>query len=155
MPLEHYTDDDVALFVRGDRRCIIKAHGTVENPVNIIFTRKDYAVARYAYASFYTILDALALTHTFLFVGCGLADPDVQLLLERYAHVFPGGRTHYMVSPRGGVHADVLTAVRRNMNLKILTYKPDDHHDELRNSIADLVDRVEGRRDQLIDRRDW
>jgi len=26
-------------------------------------------------------MDALVLTHTFLFLGCGIADPDVQMML--------------------------------------------------------------------------
>jgi hypothetical protein len=153
--LKEYSQEDVAHVVRGDRRCILKAHGTVDTPGQMIFTRQDYAAARYKYARFYVLLDALAITHTFMFVGCGLSDPDVQLMLERYTQVFPGTRPHYMVAPRGSLHRDVQESVQRNLNLKLLLYKPDNNHQELRDSLAALVGLVDEERNNLSATRDW
>lgn len=77
-----YYESDVAKFLRTDDYLIIRVHGYVDDSAKIIFTHKQYSEARCRYASFYRILDALMLTHTFVFLGCGISDPDIQLLLE-------------------------------------------------------------------------
>ena len=46
----------------------------------MVFTRNEYADARNKYRDFYSIIEALAITHTFLFLGCGLNDPDTRLM---------------------------------------------------------------------------
>lgn len=153
--VKEYSTADVALVVRGDRRCVLKAHGTVDSPAEMIFTREEYVRARYKYSSFYSLLDALTVTHTLLFVGCSISDPDVRLMLERHANVFPGSRPHYMVAPRGAFHADVEQSLKRNMNLRVMFYKPQDHHVELRDSLHALVSLVETQRDVLTETRDW
>jgi hypothetical protein len=99
--VKDYSQADIGLVVRGDRRCIFKAHGTVDTPDGMVFTRAEYTKARFEYSRFYSLLDALAITHTFLFIGCGLSDPDVRIMLERHAASFPAARPHYMVSPKG------------------------------------------------------
>jgi len=153
--VKEYSTNDVALVVRGNRRCVFKVHGTVDTPAEMIFTREEYAKARYRCSAFYSLLDALTVTHTLLFIGCGISDPDVQLMLERHAHVFPGSRPHYMVSPKGAFHADIEHSIKKNMNLRFLFYKPKDHHIELRQSINELVGLVESQREVLSDTRDW
>jgi len=76
---KNYYDIDLSRVLRGDNRAIVKVHGTIDEPSQMIFTRKEYIQARHKNHTFYTILDALTITHTFIFVGCGLSDPDVQL----------------------------------------------------------------------------
>lgn len=153
--VKEYSKADVALVVRGDRRCVLKAHGTVDTPAEMIFTREEYVRARYTCSTFYSLLDALTVTHTLLFIGCGISDPDVQLMLERHANVFPGSRPHYMISPKGSFHADVEQSLKKNMNLRFLFYKPQDYHIELQGSLSELVNLVEAQREILADTRDW
>jgi len=59
-------------------------------------------------------MDALVLTHTFLFLGCGIADPDVQMMLARHALRFPHGKPHYICMAANTVHADIAASMRRN-----------------------------------------
>jgi hypothetical protein len=153
--VREYFHDNVGRFVRGDHRCVLKAHGSVDSVDQMVFTREEYAKARYAFPRFYALLDAFVLTHTFLFVGCGLADPDVRLMLERHAHVFPVSRPHVMIMPAKAAHADVRECFERNMNLQFLTYSGADHHKELRESISELVSRVDEERNNLATSRDW
>lgn len=153
--IKDYSNTDVGLVVRGERRCVLKAHGSVETPAKMIFTREEYAKARVEYSSFYNVLDALTVTHTLLFVGCGTSDPDVQLMLERYAFSFPGSRPHYMVAPRLSLHPDVEQSLKRNLNLKFLFYRPQDDHLELRESLHELVKLVEIEREKLAATRNW
>jgi len=153
--VKDYSKADVAQVVRGDRRCVLKAHGTVDTPNEMIFTREDYVRARVSHSSFYSVLDALAVTHTLLFIGCGVSDPDVQMMLERHAYAFPGSRPHYMVTPRNAFHNEVAESLKRNMNLRFLFYKPQDHHAELGKSLHELVQLVEQGRLKLLETRDW
>jgi hypothetical protein len=153
--IKEYSNADVGLVVRGERRCVLKAHGSVDTPAKMVFSREDYARARVEFSSFYNVLDALTVTHTLLFLGCGVADPDVQLMLERFAYVFPGSRPHYMVAPRQLLHPDVEQSLKRNMNLKFLLYKPHDSHLELRESLHDLVRLVDAQRETLAATRNW
>ena len=48
----------------------------------MIFTHKQYSNARCNYSSFYKLIDSLILTHTFIFLGCAIDDPDIELTLE-------------------------------------------------------------------------
>ena len=101
--------DDIARFLRSRDFLIIKAHGTIDDTDNIVFTHGQYSKARNVYASFYRMLDALLLTHTFIFLGCGMTDPDIQLVLENMNFSFPGCRPHYMVIPDNKLSRDELT----------------------------------------------
>ncbi|GAB5515226.1 SIR2 family NAD-dependent protein deacylase [Rhodopirellula baltica] len=153
--VKDYSKTDVGLVVRGDRRSVLKAHGSVDTPGEMIFTGEEYAAARYQFSRFFLLLDALSVTHTFLFLGCGLTDPDVHLMLERNSHHFPGSRPHYMVTPSKSVHDDVQTCYKRNMNLRFLTYKAKDNHVELKESLKELAVLVDNAREELSKTRDW
>lgn len=146
----HY-DGDVADFLRGGQSVILKAHGTIDTPTKMVFTRREYSDARYSHAAFYALIEALAVTHSFLFLGCGLADPDVKLLLERVAYFFRVSKAHYMCMPKidGGPHKEVLKSIRENLGLRALTYAPDGAHTELTTSIQQLIHLVEGRRKEM------
>ncbi len=152
--LKNYYDSDVVNELRGDSRAVVKVHGTIDSPDKMIFTRRDYRTARYAYASFFACLDALAVTHTFIFIGCGFEDPNVQLMLERYAGNYPSGRPHYIVAPKG-IHKDIKASYRDNLSLRILDYDPSDHHAALTTSLKDLREKVEVRRSEIAGAQDW
>lgn len=153
--VKDYSRADIALVVRGDKYCVLKAHGTVDTPDEMIFTREEYSRARVKHSAFYDVLDALTVTHTLLFIGCGLSDPDVQIMLERHAYKFPGSRPHYMIAPAGSLHSDVELSLKRNLNIRFLFYKSQDQHKELSDSLHDLVGQVEIQRGKLSVTRDW
>lgn len=152
---KHFYDDDVADAIRRSNRLVLKVHGSIDSPAKMIFTRAEYASARNKHAEFYSILDALLTTHTFLFLGCGINDPDVRLVLENYAFRFRASRQHFMTLPIDSMSIEELTAVGESMNLSFLTYKPTNSHKELTDSIKGLVDLVDDKREQLSSSRDW
>jgi hypothetical protein len=98
--IKNYYDEDLSLIVKWTHRtrAIFRIHGTIDYPERMVFTREDYAKARARYATSYRILDALLLTHSFLFLGCSLTDPDILLLLEQYAVTQSALSPHYVVS---------------------------------------------------------
>ncbi|MCW0393955.1 hypothetical protein NB696_000367 [Xanthomonas sacchari] len=154
--IKDHTSNDIASYLHGgDTRLILKTHGSANNPDDVIFTRFDYAQARTKYTLFYAILKALALTHTFLFVGCGIDDPDIRMLFEdiRFAH----GRLpdHYMTVAEGSVPDEILTVTAEMMHVSFLKYSPEDNHAALTSSLAELVGQVDDVRTQLRATEKW
>jgi hypothetical protein len=82
------------------------------------------------------LLRGLFVTHTFVFMGASMRDPDMQLLLEDDAYRFEGSRPHYMVMPEKSARAGTLRVMEDTMNLKALTYDPAEHHKALADSVA-------------------
>lgn len=148
-------DTDVAEAIRRSDRLILKIHGTIDTPTKMIFTRKEYAEARSKYRPFYNILEALALTHTFLFLGCGVNDPDVRLLLEDHFFRHSATRPHVMVLPNKELHQEELVVMESSMNLKVLTYDKSGHHAKLLESLEILTNLVDIEREQLKQSINW
>ena len=88
---------DIADGLRRHDMLVIKMHGTIDAPQKVIFTQKDYAIARTNNAKFYKIMEALLMTHTFIFIGAGINDPDVRLLLENYSTMFHTTIPHFLL----------------------------------------------------------
>jgi hypothetical protein len=153
--VKHHYDPDLIDDIRNDGRVILKIHGSIDSPDRMVFTRSEYARARQQYREFYGVLDALAMTHTFLFLGCGVNDPDMRLLLEDVFFRHPAARRHVMTLPSRALHADVLKVVEETMNLRILDYSPASTHRELTESIEQLATLVEARRDDLRISLNW
>lgn len=151
---QHY-DSDVISSIRGSERVILKVHGTIDSPNNLIFTRAEYAEARTKYSSFYDVLEALALTHTFVFLGCGVNDPDIKLLLEDTLFKHNCSRSHVFLLPNSALHNSVITVIQDTMNLNIIQYSPRDGHKELLDSITNLVELVEAEREVLKANMNW
>lgn len=142
--VKDHTSADIANYLRGgDDRLILKTHGSADDPQNVIFTRKDYAEARTKYVLFYEILKSLALTHTFLFLGCGTDDPDIRMIFEDIQFAHNRMPFHYMTLPNDEVPSDVLRIISNSMRIKFCEYSPDNGHLELTESLADLVSKVE------------
>lgn len=156
VPVKTYDGHGVAEAVRSPTGVILKIHGSVDTPEKMIFSRVEYAKARNQYRDFYSVLDALALTHTFLFLGCGLDDPDIRLVLENYAFAHNYGRPHYYVLPRAQIHRHVHPAVEKSLNVKLLTYenKTNDHR-SLVEALEELLVRVSLARTEMAKRQSW
>lgn len=153
--IKQYYDQAASDYLRGPNRYIVKVHGSIDAPEKLIFTQQDYALARVRYSSFYKSFDAALLSNTFLFIGAGYSDPDVNLILENQSFSFPSSMPHYFMSSVGG-HADLKESLRRNRNLKTIEYdRVDDDHSGLVNEISSLVSKVEDARMDLTTTINW
>lgn len=148
--------DEIARYLRSPDYLIIKAHGTIDDTDNIVFTHSQYSRIRNRYATFYRMLDSLLLTHTFIFLGCGLSDPDIQLVLENLNFSFPGCRPHYMIIPSNNLSEDELSCIASNRNLEFLTYdNPDGTHSQLLEDLRCLGKEVDKKRQEISDMISW
>jgi hypothetical protein len=153
--VKSHTDGDVADVVRRQNRCIVKVHGTIDTPGSTVFTRTDYAKSRNDHSNFYRVIDALFMTHTFVFLGASMRDPDIALILEDYALRYRGARPHYIVMPEDGLSAPVLSVLETSMNLQTLKYDSANNHAELRDGIVALRELVSEARGVLLQTMNW
>lgn len=153
--VKNYYDGDVADVFRRRERVVLKVHGTIDSPDRTIFTRSQYARARKEHAYFYQVLRGLFVTHTHIFLGASLRDPDIQLLLEDHAYRFDGARPHFIVMPKDSARVGTLRILEETMNLRALVYDPADNHKALSDSVVELVKLVEAARARLRETADW
>lgn len=153
--VKHQYDTEIDSEIRRAGRVVLKIHGSIDSPDKIIFTRAEYAEARTQYSTFYEILEALALTHTFVFLGCGVNDPDIRLLLEDSFFKHNGSRKHIMVLPRKSLHRSVIAVTEDTMNLKIVDYSDVNGHQELLDSIINLGIQVDAERINIQSNMNW
>lgn len=153
--VKHYYDRDVAEYLRGDGRYIVKIHGSMNSPDRLIFTQKDYAEARVNNSSFYQAFDATLLTHSFLFIGSGYTDPDMNLILENQKFNFPASHPHYFLTENQN-NDDLKKSLRQNRNLKTIEYdRIDDDHSGLVVELQALANSVEEYREELTQSLNW
>lgn len=153
--VKKFNENDIADCIRRPEHLIIKIHGSVESPDNLIFTRKDYSESRTKYRDFYHLIDALSITHTFIFIGCGTNDPDIRLLLEDYSFKFAQNKKHYIIMSKNAVNSKVREIISETMSLKALLYDPANHHEKLTEALEDLVKKVDIKRNDLAATMDW
>ncbi|WP_318496513.1 SIR2 family protein [Photobacterium leiognathi] len=136
-----YYSNGIGDTIRSDNRLIIKAHGCINEPEKMIFTRYEYHNAKQKHTQFYDILKALFITHTCIFIGCGMEDPDILLTLEDVkissSNTFP----HYFISLIGSSSSIEKRNLENNYNIKALEYGPS--HEDLIEAIGNLREEVE------------
>lgn len=139
--IKNYYDDNILDKIRCGNNLILKIHGTIDTEDKMIFTKADYVRARVEYSHFYRILESLILTKTFLFLGAGLNDPDIQLLFENVAFTYKNTRKHFFVIP-DSTSKDILEIYKETMNLEFITYNSKNEHEALKSGIKDLIAEV-------------
>jgi hypothetical protein len=132
-----HSDTFVVENIRSRVRLIIKAHGCVSDPRQIVLSRSSYYRARRDYPGFYQILDALFLTNTLLFVGCSLTDPDIQLILENVNISAPSTHPHYALVEKVQ-HRSIKAAIKTTHNIEY----PPTRHDLALEGLAALKDKA-------------
>lgn len=135
-----YYESHLVNDLRSPVRLIVKAHGCVADPARIVLSRSQYFRERQLHAGFYNVLDALFITHTILFVGYSLSDPDIQLVLENSNISASSSHTHYALV-EDSMQPDIEEASRRAYNIHFIKY-PAGQHQEAARLIAELTDQV-------------
>ncbi len=135
-----YYDDHLIADLRSPVRIIIKAHGCVSDASKIVLTKSQYFKARKDFSNFYKILDALFLSHTILFIGYSLSDPDIQLVLENANITAPTVHPHYFVIGNS-LHPVIKRANQTSYNLEFIEFT-EGNFSELEEGLSELVEEV-------------
>lgn len=135
-----YYSNSLGDELRSDTRIIIKAHGTIDDVHKMVFTKAEYHAAKKEHPEFYSMLRAIFLTHTALFIGCSLDDPDLLLTLEDVRITASGTRPHYVLVRQGANSSWELRDWHASYNIRALEYGP--NHEDLTASLQELRSRV-------------
>lgn len=126
--------------VRSTMRLILKVHGCVNDPQKTVLSRTQYHRARKDYPNFHNLLDSLFLGSTLIFIGCGLVDPDFNLLLEGTNIKCPSDHPHYALI-ESGQPAPLREATRTVYNVECLEF-PAGQYQFVVDGLKDLNDDV-------------
>jgi len=140
----NYYSCDLVDEIRSDARLIIKAHGSIDDISKMIFTRSEYHQVKQSHSQFYEIIKAIFLTHTVVFIGCSLADPDVLLLLEDVKITGSSERPHYAIIKKNSMSTLELSDWRKTYNICALEYAPT--HNDLLIDLQLLLEHVDRER---------
>jgi hypothetical protein len=132
-----YYDSHIISDLRSPVRLIIKAHGCVTDVSKIVLTKSQYFKARQEFSNFYKVLDSLFLTHTILFIGYSLTDPDIQLVLENVNISAPCNHPHYFVTGNN-INDAIKEASNKAYNIEFIDYPANDYA-ELNSGISELL----------------
>jgi hypothetical protein len=140
-----YYDTHLINDLRSPVRSIIKAHGCVTDPSKTVLTKSQYFKARQDHSNFFKILDALFITHSILFIGYSLSDPDIQLLLENTNITAPSVHSHYLITRNGNINDVLKEAAHKSYNIRFIEYGGTDHS-EFSEGLEELSNMVVERR---------
>lgn len=143
----NYYDEGLLARMRSPKRLVIKAHGSVNRPEATVLTRSDYFAAREKYQGFYKVLESLFLTHTLLFIGYSLSDPDIQLLLENTSITAQSAHPHYALMAQG-IHPAIRAAFLNTYNVEILEFDPANNYVDFGASLEALAGLVLEQREE-------
>lgn len=138
--ISKYYDSHVMADLRSPVRLIIKAHGCISDPSRIVLTKSEYFKAKQQNPNFYKVLDALFLTHTILFVGYSLTDPDIQLLLENSSIAEYSSHPHYFVTGNN-INSAIKEANKNAYNIEFIEFE-EGNYDKLNQGLTELAESV-------------
>lgn len=131
-------------IIKSPENIIIKAHGSIDDTDEIIFTSKQYYQTQENYPEFYSLLKSLFQTHTVLFLGYSLSDPDINLVLQSIRNTSNSASPHYIVI-KEGISKHIIKHWEDTYNVRCLEYGPNfsdftENLEELRNLVLGLRD---------------
>ena len=120
---------------------VLKAHGTIERPETIVLTEKDYATLIHNSPGYRTFLKALFLDRTVLFLGFGLNDPELRLLLEELREIFEGHTPlHYALLDVSGTTETEQKSFESQYAVRIIPYLPSaNDHPEVIEFLREII----------------
>ncbi|PHQ30316.1 SIR2 family NAD-dependent protein deacylase [Leeuwenhoekiella nanhaiensis] len=135
-----YYEDHIVSDLRSPVRLILKIHGCVSDPSKIVLSRSQYFREKQDHGNFFKVLEALFLTHTILFLGYSLSDPDIQLILENSSISARSAHPHYIVTG-DDLNPAIKESYKRSYNLEFIEF-PSGDYKTLNEGINDLKDEV-------------
>lgn len=148
---EHYVKYDyqktksIISNIKSPENIIIKAHGTIDDTEDIIFTAKQYYEKQEKFPEFYALLESLFQTNTILFLGYSLSDPDINLVLQSIRNTSNVSAPHYLVV-KEGLSKHVIKHWENTYNIRCLEYGPD--YENFEENIEELKNQVIGLREE-------
>lgn len=136
-----YTETGKVLSnLKSTKNLVIKAHGSIDDPDKLVFTQKQYFMAKKKYPEFYNLLQAMFMTNTVLFLGYSLNDPDINLILETISANSSAISCPHYVLMKQGVEYELKKFWHDCYNISCIEYGPE--YENLEENISELTNQV-------------
>lgn len=126
--------------LRSPSRSIIKLHGCISRPEEIILDRTSYSKQRSANPGLHDAISALMTVNTVLFLGYSITDPDIQLILENMNRFNYTENCHYALISKMD-HPSLRESYKQAYNVHFLEYARG-RHEEVARSLLQLKELV-------------
>ena len=143
--LHTFTHQDVPELGAATRsgEYLLKLHGDINRTDTVVLGTTDYRRIMLANPACRTHLTTLFATRTVLFLGYGLADPDLMLVLDALREYFRGhAGTHYALMPEDRAPAFKCKRWEKDHEIHVLTYSPTAGHPEVAQFLDSLDSEV-------------
>jgi LmbE family N-acetylglucosaminyl deacetylase len=141
----HRDVSELSAALRTDEFYILKAHGTIDRMETIVLGHRSYRDVIHSNRPYRQHLTSLFSGKTVLFIGFGLTDPDLLLLLDEMRAIF-SDRTghHFALMDERSVPAVKRKRFEKDYGIVIIPYTPSaPDHPEVREFLEALVKKQE------------
>lgn len=121
---------------------ILKAHGDVRTRASMIITERDYREIIFRSPGYQSAVSSLFVMNSVLFLGVGLNDPELRLLLSYLHDAFHGGAPrHYALVPSRSFPETARNRWDKDFNVECLDYQASKGHPEVHEFVKRLPQR--------------
>lgn len=124
-----HTREGLLDAVRSPSTILVKLHGCAKYPNDIILSRSDYFRLRKKYSFCFDVVSSVYKLHTVLFVGCGIEDPDINLILENNQIQVDARNPSYAMVGSKSYAAKLRETIRSQYNIELITFNQADSDD--------------------------
>lgn len=111
----------------GKKPFIFKIHGDINDPDTIVLGNRSYDKKLYFDRHYTSCLEAIINTSSFLFVGFGGSDQDLEGILSRCA-AFNESKRHWLLLSRNSIPLLKAKRLWKDKGINIILYEPDEKH---------------------------
>lgn len=117
-----YTREGLLDAVRSPSTILVKLHGCAKYPNDIILSRSDYFKLRKKHAGFFDLVSSIYKLNTVLFIGCGIEDPDLNLILENNNIQSETSNPSYAMVGSQSYAAKLRDTIKSQYNIDLIIY---------------------------------
>lgn len=126
--------------LRSPIRSIVKLHGCVSDPSNVVLDRSSYFKAKRDNPGIFNTVSSLMTVNTVLFLGYSINDPDIQLILENINIHSNSDHPHYALMSKFE-HPAIRDSMKETFNIDFVEY-PSGDHSKVPEAISTLREKV-------------
>ncbi|WP_312478792.1 SIR2 family protein [Stutzerimonas nitrititolerans] len=126
--------------LRSPIRSIVKMHGCITNPSDVVLDRSSYFKAKRDNPGLFNTITSLMTVNTVLFLGYSINDPDIQLILENINIYSNSDHPHYALMSKFE-HQSIRLAMKETFNVEFVEY-PSGQHQMVPDAVSRLRESV-------------
>lgn len=139
-----HTRDGLLDAVRSPSTILVKLHGCAKYPNDIVLSRSDYFRLRKKHTACFDVISSIYKLNTVLFIGCGIEDPDINLILENNQIQVDTTNPSYAMVGSMSYAAKLKETVRSQYNIELVMYEQtnDSDHSNFEPTLKALSEQV-------------